>query len=133
MFLPCGFLQTCNFCNEWWNAFVFFFSLLDLMFSSSNHSPTRSSRNFLIFIFLFVAFWYTTCAFTMEVFISKYIASFLYDLILFRIVVAYDIIWLLLSMPDFPLLYAITAEGFTFEGRPRWMEELEFDIIIGAC
>lgn len=51
---------------------------------------------------------------------------------LFHMFTAYDTIWSFLSMSDFSLLYSITAKGFIFGGRPRWVEESEFDIIIGA-
>lgn len=53
-----------------------------IVFSEENHFLIRSSRNFLISIFLFVAFWYTIYAFTMVVPKRKY--NLRYHLMIFR-------------------------------------------------
>lgn len=55
-----------------------------IVFSEENHFLIRSSRNFLISIFLFVAFWYTIYAFTMVVPKRKYNANLRYHLMIFR-------------------------------------------------
>ena len=73
-------------------SFVSFSLLMDLEFSEYNHSLTTSCRNFFIFIFV-IAFWYTICAFTLEVLINKCIANLRYYLMIFFIIMAYDTIW----------------------------------------
>lgn len=87
-----GLLYWLSWISKWWDVFLLFLFLLlsGKAFSEDNHSVTRSSQSFIIFIFSFVALWYLMWAFTILIPKSKGSTNFRYHLILFRIVVAYD-------------------------------------------